>query len=310
MGFEIREIYRLRGDDPVIDLYTGTVGSGKSFHALEKGIEYLESKKHVVANFPIKEAPKYFLKILREKDKKRMERWLFWEEITPEKLIALSLEKGWYGKESQCLVIIDEAGIMFNSREWQIAGQSRTKWIKFLSQSRKFGYDFVFVAQSDRMIDKQIRGLVEYEVKHYKLSNSFFLSWLKLFKVSLFLYNYKWYQTKVKGNLRFSKFKKSIGDRYDTMRTFDLDELVHEIEKMYSGTIVPAGVLIQLNVWREEIEKRKAEREKIKNGLYGDEVGEPADQQGLVDPLAEGSPESDLEKIIKEMKEKQLYAWK
>jgi hypothetical protein len=54
-----------------------------------------------------------------------------------------------------------------------------------------------------------------------------------------------------------SRYSKRIADRYDTMRTFDLNELVVEIEKLYVGVIVPAAVAIQLSIWRDEIEKRK-----------------------------------------------------
>lgn len=251
----------------MITLYTGSVGSGKSYHAIEIGLDWIK-RKYVIANFPLKANKRVLFREV--KDKKAEQRWIFWEEITPEKLIAKSLEMGWFGKESSCLVLIDEAGIMFNAREWQTQSKSRNKWIKFLSQSRKFGYDFIFVCQSDRMIDKQIRGLVEYEVKHLKANNSFMFSFLSLFKVTIFMYVYRWYQTKIKSNLRLSRFKKRIAERYDTMRTFDLDELVVSIEKMYSGSIIPAPVLAQLSVWKEEIQRRKEERDRIRKGLYGE----------------------------------------
>lgn len=39
------------------------------------------------------------------------------------------------------------------------------------TQHRHFGYTVVLVAQFDRMIDRQIRSLIEYEYVHRKLSN-------------------------------------------------------------------------------------------------------------------------------------------
>ena len=36
-----------------IEQYTGTIGSGKSYHALEDIIDWLSKGKHVIANFPI-----------------------------------------------------------------------------------------------------------------------------------------------------------------------------------------------------------------------------------------------------------------
>lgn len=240
----------------MISIYSGSVGSGKSFHGTEIALEWL-AKRHVIANFPILPPKNLRSKRAKENWAKQEQRWHFNDEITIQYLIAKSLEHGWMGKESQCLLVIDEAGIIFNSRDWQSAGKQREHWIKFLSQSRKFGYDVIFIAQSDRMIDKQIRGLVEYDVKHLKLNHSFFLSWLSLFKVSLFLYNYKWYQTKLKGNIRVRLFKKSVAERYDTMRTFNLEELAEQVEKLYEGVIVPATVAFQIEMWREEIDKRK-----------------------------------------------------
>ncbi|MCP1187565.1 zonular occludens toxin domain-containing protein [Paenibacillus sp. 1781tsa1] len=242
----------------MISLYTGSVGSGKSYHGTQLGLEWIK-RKYVIANYPIK-PPKRIFPWQRARVEREMERWIFEEEITPEYLIAKSIEMGFMGKESSCLVQIDEAGIIFNARDWQSAAAVRTKWIKFLSQSRKFGYDFVFIAQSDRMIDKQIRGLVEYDVKHLKANNSIMFSFLSLFRITMFMYIYKWYHTKVKANLRFGRYRKSIADRYDTMRTFNLEELTLEIEKMYDGAVVPAPVAVQIAIWKDEIEKKRQEK--------------------------------------------------
>lgn len=235
----------------MITLYTGSVGSGKSYHGCEIGIEWLGRKKHVIANFPLK---------FSKKQEKQKQLWIFNDEITVEYLMAKSIEMGWYGKESRCLVLIDEAGIIFNSRDWNSKGSERMNWIKFLSQSRKFGYDFIFICQADRMIDKQIRGLVEYEVKHLKANNSFFLSFLSMFKVTLFLYVYRWYQTRLKANLRMSVYKPWIANRYDTMRTFNLDELINYMEKLYEGKIIPSNVASFISVQKEELEKKRLEK--------------------------------------------------
>jgi zona occludens toxin len=254
----------------MLSLYTGSVGSGKSYHAIELGLDWLRVGKNVIANFPIKPPKKYLFKKSQLKWEEKLTRWEYKEEISVEVLMALSLANGWFGKESQCLVIIDEAGIMFNSRDWQHEAQSRMKWIKFLSQSRKFGYDFIFVCQMDRMIDRQIRGLVEYEVKHLKANNSIFFKWLSIFKISLFMYVYKWYQTKMKGNLRLSMFKKWVADRYDTMRIFNLEELIENMKMVYEGKIIPAAVATQLAIWKDEVEaqiQKRAEEEAAQKEL-------------------------------------------
>lgn len=241
----------------MISLFTGPVGSGKSYHAVELGVINLRVK-YVIANFPIK-SPKYsklIPKAIRKRLDQQYARWIYMEEITVAKLIALSIEKGFMSKESSAIIIIDEAGVIFNSRDWAVQGQHRMRWIKFMAQSRKLGYDIVMVAQFDRMIDRQMRSMVEYEVKHLKANNSFFLRWLSMFKVTLFLYVYRWYQTRLKANLRFSIYKPYIANRYDTMRTFDLDDLVAEVRKIYEGVVIPAAVAAQLVIWEDEIKER------------------------------------------------------
>lgn len=248
----------------MITMYTGTVGSGKSYHALEIGLKVIKEKKHgqyrhVIANFPLNEKaaasrflPKKLQTKINNKNKEEDSRWIFHDEISIEYLIATSIDKDWYGKESMCTVIIDEAGVLFNTRDWQKEAATRAKWIKFLSLSRKFGYDFIFVAQSDRMIDRQIRDLCEYEVRHLKANNSFFLSWLSLFQITLFMYVSQWYMTKLRGKMKLAIFNKRIAGRYDTMRIFNFDDLIVSIRAMYEGKIIPAAVAVQLSLWEQE----------------------------------------------------------
>lgn len=248
----------------MISLYTGTVGSGKSYHALELGLQFVKKNGYVIANFPIKIPKKFLTKRQQKKWEEIKKRWLFYHEITPEILIAKSFEYQWFGKESQCLVIIDEAGIMFNSRDWLVLKEVRNKWIKFLSQSRKFGFDFVLVAQADRMIDRQIRGFIEYEVKHRKMNNAKLFGWLSLFRVSVFMYIYKWYGTRLQAKLQLSVFKKRIANKYDTMRIFDMDDMIQSMKKIYEGKIIPSQVAAQIAVFENELKKQiEDEKKKI-----------------------------------------------
>lgn len=194
----------------MIELYLGSVGSGKSYHALRRGISKVNAWRNniVVANFPI------FAKTKREK-----ENWIYVEEPTVEYLINLSIDRGFRGKEGYALLIIDEAGIFFNSRDWQIKGQERKEWIKFFSQSRKFGYDIVLIAQDERMIDRQIRSMAEYKVKHLKLRN---FTWFKWLPFQFFMYVSFWTGGKFSGTPQIDIFLPWIARKYDTMRLFDI----------------------------------------------------------------------------------------
>ena len=70
----------------------------------------------------------------------------------------------------------------------------------FFSQHRKYGYDVTLIAQFDRMIDKQLRGLIEYEYIHRKLSNYGFGGKIMslIFGGNTFVVVQMWYPLKLK----------------------------------------------------------------------------------------------------------------
>ncbi|HWK24763.1 MAG TPA: zonular occludens toxin domain-containing protein [Ureibacillus sp.] len=213
-----------------IELYTGFVGSGKSYAAVKNGTMIADApmgKRWVIANFPIKPKKTMFS---RFRKKKFIDpRWIHKRnnELTPDFLIKESLDRGWNKKEGSCLVIFDEAGIPFNSRSWN--SPDRMQWIDFLSQSRKFGYDFIFITQHRDMMDKQIRKLCEYEVQHKRLNNMFAFKLLNLFRVTLFGGVSFWNGMRnERGTLRLYFYRKKIADRYDTLKLFGVEEKAND----------------------------------------------------------------------------------
>lgn len=215
----------------MITLYSGTPGSGKSYHAIQLILKCLGWGRLVIANFPIK-----FTK--REIKKGYDKRFFYWtnEQITIENLIIFALEKGMIEKarESQCLVVIDEAGGRFNCRDF--AKSDRRNWIDFFSQHRKVGYDFLLVAQNDRMLDRQIRGYIEIEKKHRKANNFGPFAFLPF---TLFVAVEYWYTAKQRVGAEYFIFRKKIADRYDSMRMFSgftiSPELIARIEARRQG---------------------------------------------------------------------------
>lgn len=150
----------------MIYLYSGTPGSGKSMHAARLVLDYLGRKRPVIANFDINPATRR---------KGELFHYLPNGHLTPQWLYDFAREH-WGGarvREDGILLVLDEAQLLFNSRSWNeaTAGASRMDWIEFFSQHRHYGYRIVFIAQHDRMIDRQIRALVEIEVKHRQLGN-------------------------------------------------------------------------------------------------------------------------------------------
>lgn len=147
----------------MIHLYSGTPGSGKSLHTARDIRDALRIRKMpVIANFDVNHS-------LRNYD--RLFTYLPNDRLDPSFLEDFA--RNWFAgrkvREDSILLVIDEAQLVFNSRAWQ-HGQ-RMDWIQFFSQHRHFGYKVVLIAQFDRMIDRQIRSLIEIEANHRKLGN-------------------------------------------------------------------------------------------------------------------------------------------
>lgn len=145
-----------------IQLYTGTPGSGKSFHAAKDIVRWMKRDKGLICNFPVNED------FVGKKLRAHVEYWDN-SELTAERLVAYALEHHRIGKEGQTLVVIDECQIIFNCQDF--GRKDRNAWVTFFAQHRKLGFNVILITQSDRMIDRQIRSLVEEEIKHRKLNN-------------------------------------------------------------------------------------------------------------------------------------------
>lgn len=152
----------------MIELYSGTPGSGKSLHmadVMKRWIHFFKSP--VIGNFDFNG---YAC---------RPRGWGSYLEVDnnvlhPELLIYFSetykkLRKWERVPEEHILLVIDECQLLFNAREWN--NENRPAWISFFTQHRKLGYRVILVAQFDQMIDKQVRSLIEYEHIHRKVKN-------------------------------------------------------------------------------------------------------------------------------------------
>lgn len=197
----------------MIFLYSGTPGSGKSLHTAERIVTGLKMKRPIIANFDI------------SKDVKNRDYFRYCPNhlLTPDYLIQYSK---WYFKENRVvedkiLLIIDECQLMFNARDWNVNG--RNKWLSFFTQHRKYGYCVVLVAQFDRMIDRQIRSLIEYEYVHRKLSNYGLKGMILNLMMggNTFVSVKIWYPMKEKVGQEFFHARKKYYSIYNTYGTFD-----------------------------------------------------------------------------------------
>ena len=208
IGHQKKEVLKM------IYLYSGTPGSGKSLHTASVIYWSLKRGDPVIANFSINQ------------DKIKHKKGEFIEldnlSLTPDYLInyAMNYFNGNRVREGKLLLVIDECQLMFNAREWNIQG--RAEWLSFFTQHRKFGYDIILVAQFDRMIDRQIRSLIEYEIVHRKVSN-FGLKGKFLSLVmggNVFVAVKVWYPMKEKTGAEFFHARKKYYSLYDTYNMF------------------------------------------------------------------------------------------
>lgn len=202
----------------MIYLYSGTPGSGKSLHQAKDIYHWLRRGRCCICNFDIdvSKIPKCKGQFI----------YLDNEYLTPETLIKFSkvyFHDHKFG-EGRLRVYIDECQLLFNAREWNISG--RKEWLSFFTQHRKYGYDIFLVAQFDRMVDRQIRSLIEYEIIHRKASN--FGTFGVLFSMfsggNLFVAITMWYPLKEKIESTFFKANKKYYSLYDTYNTFDSEQ--------------------------------------------------------------------------------------
>lgn len=192
----------------MIWLYSGTPGSGKSYHALKDILAKVKRKENnkVIANFPV-DCGKYQSNFIYKDN----------TEITISYLVQFARDNHKIGIENQTLVVIDEAGVKFNCRDGFSGTTSkiRMEWLKFFAQHRKLGYNFILVAQSDKQLDKQIRLNLEYDVIHKKINNFFWF-----LPITTFLAVSRWYGQKMKVGHEVIIFSKRVARKYDSYAMF------------------------------------------------------------------------------------------
>lgn len=197
-----------------IELYTGTPGSGKSLHAARTIRDYLKWRKQdVIANFEV---------VVDESWQGRFT-YVANSRLTARGLVDFARDY-WSGrdfKEDGLLVVIDEAQLLFNSRNWQDSG--RMEWLELMSQHRKYGLRIILVTQSDIMIDRQFRTLVEYETVHRKIGNLGKVG--ALIKIlsfgELFYALTRYYGLKMKVSGELFRYSKKLGAMYNSYKSFE-----------------------------------------------------------------------------------------
>lgn len=210
-----------KGGGGLIYLYTGTPGSGKSLHCAKEIFQRINRGQTVIANFDINTS------VFNPKRRKKLGAFVYFDnsDLSPDLLMRYSVENhrrntNGHIVEGQTLIVIDECQILFNSRDWQ--AKERMAWATFFSQHRKYGFNIILITQFDRLIDRQIRCLVEYQVVHRKISNFQLIGLLLglFFRGNIFIAVTTWYGVNEKIDSEIFVLRQKYSALYDSYKIF------------------------------------------------------------------------------------------
>lgn len=127
---------------------TGNLGAGKSLVSVGRIRDYLFKGRKVATNLDLD-----LSKLCSQRSKARYIRLS--DFPSAEEFEALGLGNESLDETKNGLIVLDECGVFFNSRDW--ADPTRKAAIAWLLHSRKKGWDVIFIVQEINLIDKQIR---------------------------------------------------------------------------------------------------------------------------------------------------------
>ena len=218
----------------MISLFTGTPGSGKSLDIARMIYIKLGLGHTVIGN----------MRIRPEKIKRCRGKYIFVDtyRMNPRDFIRYAEMYHKKGKEGQTFIVIDECQQIFNSRDWSCKG--RRAWNEFFQVHRHYGYNVWLITQYDRLIDRQLRALVEYNYVHRKVSNFGFKGKLLslIFRGGLFVKVGEWYPIHEPTGSEFFVYKKKYGEFYDSYSAFSEKELItDELGPLLLGSAAGTG---------------------------------------------------------------------
>lgn len=127
---------------------TGKLGSGKSLVSVGRIMDYLAKGRPVATNLNLY-LDRYF-------GKRSKSSYVRLPDIpTVHDLHAIGKGNDSLDETKNGLLVLDECGVFFNSRDW--ADKGRQSVISWLLHSRKLGWDVILIVQDISLIDKQIR---------------------------------------------------------------------------------------------------------------------------------------------------------
>lgn len=153
----------------MLEVYEGTLGGGKSYHAVQRALRYLAAGGRVFSNIEL--VPDECASYVR--DGYGLE--LNWSEqyryLNASDIARLHEVVKGGTKDCPVLCILDEIHLYHNSRDWANASRGLLQW---LTQSRKLFVDVICITQHRNNLDKQwVRLVAKYwrfrDLRKYRL---------------------------------------------------------------------------------------------------------------------------------------------
>lgn len=224
----------------MIELITGSPGSGKSYYAVRKVVDSILRGRVVVTNIPL--VPDFAEKLAKRgwhkwsSENHIQQRQLKYESLlyvseNLEDLLRVRVEGT---QEGRADMILDECQRLIDSRTWdQGVGMTkdeailaRKMLIDFFSAHRHYGYNVYLLTQDFRNIDARVQRLYEYIVFLKNLRRVKLLG-IPMFPVNIFV-AVRYWNDRVKTKISVSSFglDKGIANLYSThaLREIDMPE--------------------------------------------------------------------------------------
>lgn len=140
----------------MIEIFQGRIGGGKTYTSVLRAAAHCKRGGHVYSNVEL--VRDGFEDLCRERFSFEVD----WEQqihsLEAEQIPKVHKHIAG-GEGIPTLVIVDEAQLFYNSRDWASADKGM---LTLLTQSRKVGVDFIWITQAASNIDKQFRVLSQY----------------------------------------------------------------------------------------------------------------------------------------------------
>lgn len=219
----------------MIDLWTGTPGSGKSLHMAHQIRGDLRWNKFVISTSAIDTGLCFMSgiserlfnisngKIRRTKYDKRQNNFYYIDinDVSPEYLYEFAARHHKFGVEHQTVVYLDECVAIFSPTV--LTEKNWNAWDTFFRKHRHIGFDVVLIPQSPRLISRKIREYAEHETKHFNRKNhGMFGLLMSMICGGLFSYSVNWRGARdAPLSQGFFTYKPLYGQMYNSYCMFD-----------------------------------------------------------------------------------------